>query len=156
MARILFVRSTPYDEDLNGYNVQGAGIARAFCRLGYDCDYLNFHRKREDTVELFEKDGHKARVLFRKRIRVLRTGICPEALDKDFLKAYDIVICREYNQLMTHLIARRHPNTSMYSGPYWNMFMIPFVSDIYDRLFTKKLDRELKGKFVIPARKRVP
>ena len=36
MAKILFVRSTPYDEDLNGYNVQGAGIAKAFCKLGYE------------------------------------------------------------------------------------------------------------------------
>ncbi|MBP5254052.1 MAG: glycosyltransferase family 4 protein [Lachnospiraceae bacterium] len=148
MARILFVRSTPYDEDLNGYNVQGAGIAKACVRLGHDCDYLNFHKTREETVDLCEENGHKARVIFTKRIRLFRTGLNFDVLKDAFLSRYDIVICREYNQLMTHLIAKRHPNTSMYSGPYYNMFMVPFFSGIYDALFTKKLDRELKGKFV--------
>ena len=148
MSKILFVRSTPYDEDLNGYNVQGAGIARAFCKLGHDCDYLNFDKTKEEIVDLCEIDGHKARVIYKKRIRLFRTGICTDALKDDFLLNYDIVICREYNQLMTHLIAKKHPNTSMYSGPYWNMFMFPPVSSIYDALFTKKMNNELKCKFV--------
>ena len=148
MSKILFVRSTPYDEDLNGYNVQGAGIARAFCKHGHDCDYLNFHKTKEEIIDLCEVNGHKARAIYKKRIRLFRTGICTEVLKDAFLQQYDIVICREYNQIMTHLIARRHPNTSMYSGPYWNMFMFPPASLIYDALFTKKLNNELKCKFV--------
>ena len=95
MPKILFVRSTPYNEDLAGYNGQGAGIAKAFCQIGYDCDYLNFHSKKEETIELFEKNGHRARVIYKKRIRILRTGICYKALSSDFLSQYDIVICRE-------------------------------------------------------------
>ena len=148
MAKILFVRSTPYDEDLNGYNVQGAGIAKAFCKLGYDCDYLNFHRRREEIVDLCEIDGHRARVIFQKRLRFFRTGISLKALKKEFLSQYDIVIAREYNQLMTYFIAQKHPNTSVYSGPYWNMFMIPFMSVVYDALFTKALNKKLRCKFV--------
>ena len=148
MSRILFVRSTPYDEDLNGYNVQGAGIARAFCKLGHDCDYLNFHKSKEEIITLCEMDGHIARAIFVKRIRLFRTGISFAALKHEFLSQYDIVICREYNQIMTHLIAKRHPNTSMYSGPYWNMFMIPPISVIYDLFYTKKLNKELRCKFV--------
>jgi len=148
MSKILFVRSTPYNEDLNGYNVQGAGIAKAFCRLGYDCDYLNYHKTKEEVVELCKIDGHKARVIYKKRLRLFRTGICLKALKKDFLAQYDIIICREYNQIMTHLIARKHQNTSMYSGPYWNMFMFPFASSIYDALFTRKINNELRCKFV--------
>ncbi len=148
MSKILFVRSTPYDEDLNGYNVQGAGIARAFCKLGHDCDYLNFHKTKEEIVTLAEINGHKARVIFVKRIRIFRTGISLASLKQEFLSQYDFVICREYNQLMTHLIAKRHPNTSMYSGPYWNMFMISPVSSAYDALFTKKINTELRCKFV--------
>ena len=57
MARILFVRSTPYDEDLNGYNVQGVGIAKALCRLGYDCDYLNFHKTKDETIDVFSSEN---------------------------------------------------------------------------------------------------
>ena len=148
MSKILFVRSTPYDEDFNCYNVQGAGIARAFCKIGHDCDYLNFHKSKEEIITLCEIDGHFARAIFVKRIRLFRTGISFDTLKHDFLSQYDIVICREYNQIMTHLIAKRHPNTSMYSGPYWNMFMVPPFSLIYDALFTKKLNKELRCKFV--------
>ncbi len=148
MSKILFVRSTPYDEDLNGYNVQGAGIARAFCKLGHDCDYLNFHKTKEEVVTLAETNGHVARAIFVKRIRIFRTGISIASLKSEFLLQYDLIICREYNQLMTHLIAKRHPNTSMYSGPYWNMFMIPPLSSVYDALYTRKLNTELRCKFV--------
>ena len=148
MPKVLFIRSTPYDEDLNGYNVQGVGIAKAFCILGYDCDYLNFHKTRNETVRIFEYNGRVANVIFRNRIRLFRTGLNFEVLDKEFLNSYDIIICREYNQLMTYLVAKRHNNTSMYSGPYWNMFMIPFVSGVYDLLFTRKLNSILQKKFV--------
>lgn len=148
MKNILFVRSTPYNEDINGYNVQGIGIAKAFCRLGYNCDYLNFDTDRDEVIDLCECNQNKARVIYKKRTRIFRTGINFEVLSKDFLQRYDIVICREYNQLMSYLIAKRHPNTSIYSGPYWNMFMIPFFSNIYDFLITKKLNKLAKNKFV--------
>lgn len=148
MKNILFVRSTPYDEDLQGYNVQGAGIAKAFCRLGYNCDYLNFNSRKEEIIDLCTIDDKRARVIYKKRIRILRTGLSFDSLDKEFLSQYDAVICREYNQLMTHLIAKRHPNTSMYSGPYYNMFMIPVLSMAYDVLLTKRINSELKCKFV--------
>lgn len=51
MTKILFVRSKPYDEELDSYNVQGVGIAKAFCKLGYDCDYLYFHKTRVYQVQ---------------------------------------------------------------------------------------------------------
>ena len=148
MSKILFVRSTPYDEDNNSYNVERVGIAKSFCRLGYDCDYLNFNSHDQSTTTVYEKDGHKARVINRKRIRVFRTGINFDVLKKEFLSGYDYVICREYNQLMTYLFSKKHENVSMYSGPYWNMFMVPFFSRIYDKLFTKKLNKNLNRKFV--------
>ena len=148
MSKILFVRSTPYEEDMNSYNVQGIGIAKAFCKLGYDCDYLNFTKKNEHIVELLSVNGHHARAIYKHRIRVFRTGISLSSLSNRFLSNYDYIVCREYNQIMTHLIAKRHHNTSMYSGPYWNMFMIPFFSFIYDLLYTKKLNKELSCKFV--------
>ena len=95
MSRILFIRSTPYDEDMNSYNVQGSGIAMAFCRLGHDCDYLNFHKTKEEIRILYENNGHKARLILKNRFRLFRTGICLEILKEEFLCNYDIVICRE-------------------------------------------------------------
>ena len=146
--RILIVRANPYEENIKNYNVQGIGIARAFCKLGYDCDYLTYTKKESGIIHIYETGGCKARVIYKKWYRVLRTGISFESLKNDFLSSYDYIICREYNQIMTYLIARNGRSVSMYSGPYWNMFMIPFFSLIYDFLFIKWLDRNLICKFV--------
>lgn len=148
MNRVLFVRSTPYDEDNTSYNVQGIGIAKAFCRLGYNCDYLNFNKRDESVTTIWEENGCVARVINKKRLRLFRMGINTEVLKEEFLGQYDYVICREYNQIMTYLMGKHHPNVSMYSGPYWNMFMLPFSSPIYDALLTKKIDRLMRCKFV--------
>ena len=34
--KILLVRSTPNDLDINGYNVQQVGLGKVFCDMGYD------------------------------------------------------------------------------------------------------------------------
>ena len=49
---------------------------------------------------------------------------------------------------MTYLCSRNSNNVSMYSGPYWNMFMLRFTSFIYDALFIKSMNKKLNGKFV--------
>ncbi len=75
-------------------------------------------------------------------------GINLELLKKDFLNKYDIIICREYYQIMSYLISKKGKNVSLYSGPYWNMFMLKFTSPIYDFFFTNSINRNMKGKFV--------
>lgn len=145
--KVLFIRSTPYDEDPNGYNVQGIGISKAFCRLGYDCDYLSTKKRNQRKYVFYEYNGCKARLIEFPRIRILRTGINKRICNENFLNKYDIIISREYNQIMTYLLSEKSNRVVMYSGPYWNMFMIPFMSRIYDFLFTKKINKNIKYKF---------
>lgn len=146
--RILFVRANPYEENLNSYNVQGVGIAKAFCKLGYDCDYLTFTYHPDEVIDVFEREGCKARVIYKKWKRILRTGYSSDALKKSFLDQYDFIIAREYNQIMTYLLSKTGKKTAMYSGPYWNMFLIPWVSVLYDLFIVKKINRNIPYKFV--------
>ena len=44
MRKILFVRTVPYEFNANTYNVQGFGLGKAFCKLGYDFDFI-FQKK---------------------------------------------------------------------------------------------------------------
>ena len=148
MKKILLVRTMPYDFDPTSYNVQEIGLGKAFCRLGYDYDYVTVKKRDQKEWVFYEHEGHVAKWIEIPRIRVFRMGINFNILKKDFLKQYDYIICREYYQVMTYLISQRASNVSMYSGPYWNMFFFPFISPIYDFFVTRKMDQSLKGKFV--------
>jgi len=146
--KILFVRTVPYEFNANTYNVQGFGLGKAFCRLGYDFDFLCFSKKGDSEYILCEENGHRVKVISKPRIRLFRTGISREICNREFLEQYDFVISCEYDQYMTYAMSKVSDNVVMYSGPYYNLFFLPFVSPIYDFLFTKPINRNVKCKFV--------
>ncbi|NLL92680.1 MAG: glycosyltransferase family 4 protein [Clostridiales bacterium] len=146
--KVLLIRTMPYDFDPTSYNVQEIGIGKAFCKLGYDYDYITVKKKNQNTRVFYENDGHKARWIEVPRIRLFRMGINFKICDKDFLKQYDIIIVREYYQIMANMISKRVDNVTLYSGPYWNMFMFPFMSYVYDFFVTKRMNKNIKCKLV--------
>lgn len=143
--KILYVRCAPYVINFDNYNLQEVGLGNAFCRKGYDFNLVYYSKENRDQI--IEVGENKLIILWRKGIKILRTGIYPFLLDQDFLNQYDIIIVSEYGQLMSHLIAQRHSNVYLYNGPYYNLFKIPFVEPIYDRLFCKKINLEMKKIF---------
>ena len=146
--KILIIRNTPYDANPSNYNLQEVGIGKAFCRLGYDYDYICFKKENQKEWTYYEHNSCKARYIEKPRTRFMRWGINTSILNKDFLSQYDIIISREYYQIMTYLLAKRVKNVHMYSGPYYNLFMFKWFSPIYDRLFTKSIDKNIRCKFV--------
>lgn len=147
--KILLARNTPHYIPVKSYNIQEMGIGKAFCRLGYDYDHVCFNPREDKEWVFYEApNGCKARFIERKRFRIFRWGINFDLVKKSFLNQYDYIITREYYQPMTILYAKNGKNVSMYNGPYWNMFFLKITSPIYDFLFTKFLNKHLKGKFV--------
>lgn len=146
--KILLIRNTPYDANPSNYNIQEIGIGKAFCRLGYDYDHICFKKRDPKEWTFYEYNGCKARYIEKPRTRFMRWGINTSILNREFLNQYDIIISREYYQIMTFLLAKRVRNVHMYSGPYYNLFMFKWFSSIYDRLFTKSLDNNICCKFV--------
>ncbi len=151
MKKILFIRNTPQAINPNSYNVQEVGIGKSFCRMGYNYDYVCFNPKNPRSWTFYEYNGCKARWIEKSRLRWFRWGINLNLLDKKFLSQYDIIITREYYQLMTLLYALKVDNVSMYSGPYYNLFFNQWFSPIYDALFTRTLNNHLICKFVKSA-----
>lgn len=149
MKNILLVRATPNDLDINAYNVQQVGIGKSFVNKGFNYDFITF-KKNEPRKEVvfYEKDGCRAKCIELPRKRFLRWGINTEICDEDFLDKYDLIICQEYYQLQTYLMSCKSDKVVMYTGPYYNMFMPKFLSPIYDLCLTKKLNRQIKHKFV--------
>lgn len=148
--RILLVRSTPNDIDIKGYNVQQVGLGKAFVNMGYDYDFVTFKKDGSSCKEtvFYEKEGRRACCIEKSRTRFFRWGINKEICRKDFLKKYDLIICQEYYQLESYLIARNSDNVVLYSGPYYNMFIPKWFSPIYDKCFGPKLNNRVKKTFV--------
>lgn len=145
VKKILYVRCAPYVLNFDSYNLQEVGLGSAFCRKNYDFDLIYYSK--EDRNQEIDIGNRKLTILWRKGFKLLRTGIYPFLLNKDFLKKYDIIIVSEYGQLMSHLIAKKHSNVYLYNGPYYNLFKIPFVEPIYDKLYCKKINCEMKKIF---------
>lgn len=149
MKNILLVRATPNDLDINAYNVQQVGIGKSLVNHGYNYDFITFKRKapRKEVV-FYEKDDCRAKCIELPRKRFIRWGINKDICDKEFLDKYDLIICQEYYQLQTYLLSCKSDRVAMYTGPYYNMFMPKFLSPIYDWCLTKKLNTQIKHKFV--------
>ncbi|AEB30203.1 hypothetical protein CAR_c15440 [Carnobacterium sp. 17-4] len=146
MKKLLYVRSGPYELDFNNYNLQEIGLATAFCKKGYDCDVVYYSKENKD--QLIKVGNNSIRILWRKGIKILRSGIYPQILNKDFLSQYDIVIVSEYSQIMSILISYLKKDVYLYNGPYYNLFKIPFVEKVYDKLFIGMLKKNVKKTFV--------
>lgn len=146
MQKILYVRSGPYQINLDSYNSQELGLATAFAELGIQCDILYYHKKK-NFDQIVQKQNHEIKILWRKGIRLLRSGIYPQILKKKVLVEYDAVIVSEYSQIMSVLISRLHSNVFVYNGPYYNLFKLPFLEKIYDFLFVKTLNNRIRHFF---------
>ena len=146
--KILMVRPAPWDSDFKAYNIQEVGLGKAFCRLGYDYDYVCMQTKPHPVWTFYEYNGCQGRYIEKPRHRVLRWAFNKEIVSRDFLSQYDFVISREYYLPMTCQIAMHHDNVALYNGPYWNMIMPKWLSPLYDLFVTRKMRKHLKHVFV--------
>lgn len=148
-GKILLVRATPGDLDINAYNVQQLGLGKAFCHLGYDYDFITFKKNSPRKQFLFYQENDcQAMCIEVPRKRFLRWGINRDIADPSFLAQYDMIICQEYYQYQTYLMSCNSDKVSMYSGPYYNMFFPKILSPFFDLIYTKKINRQVKHKFV--------
>lgn len=143
--KVLYVRSAPYEINFDNYNLQEVGLGKAFCRAGYDFDIVYFSKSCKDQI--VEVPEGNLRILWRTGVKLLRTGLYSSVWNKEFLLKYDVVIMSEHNQLMSYIVSKKHSNVYLYTGPYYNMFKIPFIEFFYDKLFCKGINENIKKVF---------
>ena len=150
--KVLLVRATPSALHIDDYNVQQLGIGKCFVQKGFDYDFITFKKNepRKNFV-FYESNGCRARCIELPRMKIFRWGINRSICTEEFLSQYDLIICQEYYQLETYLISCKSDKVVMYTGPYYNMFFLRFFSPIYDVLFTRKINKQIKHKFVKSA-----
>jgi len=146
IKKILYIRSGPYKVDPNSYNLQELGLAQAFAMCGVQCDVVYYHDKK-NSDEIIKKGEYDINVFWRRGIKLLRSGIYPQLLKRDFLSVYDAVIVSEYSQIMSVLICKLHSNVYINNGPYYILFKLPFLESIYDNLFVKTINKNVRTIF---------
>ncbi|MBR3646362.1 MAG: glycosyltransferase family 4 protein [Lachnospiraceae bacterium] len=117
--KILIIRTMPNKVDLNAYNLQEIGLAKALVEKGHQCDVMYYNGKSRDRIEVIKfGDGKSINVIWKRGFGLYNEGIYPGL--KKYVDKYDIVQVAEYVGIVSAwLNIFRKNKTVNYHGPYY-------------------------------------
>lgn len=117
--KILIVRPSPNKMNVNTYNLQEIGLAKALVRKGCVCDVMYYCGNEKDHIEKIVFDENKSlNILWLHGKGILREGIYPSL--KKYVPNYDIVQVGGYVGLTSCWLNRKYPEKIVnYQGPYY-------------------------------------
>ncbi len=130
--KVLIVRSFPNKLNLNSYNVQEIGLAKALKKQGTTCDIVFYNGLGRDHVDNI--DGIK--IYWLKAINIFKNGIFLHL--KKLINEYDVIQVHEYDQLQSWLLYTAFPEkVIIYHGPYYDSFNKGYnlKCKVFDTLF---------------------
>lgn len=145
--KILIVRTFPDILNLNSYNVQEVGLAKALTLKGDQCDIVLYHGKQADRQEAyqFEHEGRQYRfmIYWLKGYGLFKNGFMPSV--KKLITDYDVIQVHEYDQIMSWMLyTKQKKPTVIYHGPYYGEYAKGYnlKCKVFDRLFLKRRSYE--------------
>lgn len=143
--KILIVRTFPDILNLQSYNVQEVGLAKALVRKGHTCDIVLYNGKQADRDEehCFTHEGRTCRfvIYWLRGYNFLKNGFMPSL--KKLIPEYDVIQVHEYDQILSwHLYTRQFKPTVIYHGPYYDPFAKGYnlKCRVFDWLFLPRRD----------------
>lgn len=117
--KILIVRTSPTRINLNTYNLQEIGLAKALIRKGHSCDVVYYCGKEKDHIQQIQFDGDRQlNILWLHGYGTAQEGIFPSL--RKYAPNYDIIQVGGYVGLTSCWLNRRFPNKVVnYQGPYY-------------------------------------
>ena len=151
---VLIVRTFPDILNLNTYNVQEIGLAKALTSRGITCGVVLYAGKSEERKELyrFEKDGKEFSffVYHMKGFSVFKNGFMPAVYR--LMREYDVLQVHEYDQIFSWMLySRLKLPTVIYHGPYYHTYARGY--NLKCRVFDMLFLRNRKYKHVIALTK---
>lgn len=138
--KILIVRTFPDKLNLNSYNVQEVGLAKALVKKGHICDIVLYSGKEKDRVQdyKFFSEGQEFgfKIYWMHGFGVLKNGLMPSV--KKIVPQYDVIQVHEYDQIMSwDLYTKQMKPTVIYHGPYFDEFAKGYnlKCKIFDKVF---------------------
>lgn len=142
--KILIIRPFPEKINIDSYNVQEIGLAKALVEKGHECGIVFFESGKNNSEQLIQTEcGHDIRIYWRKGINVLKNGLFFGL--KDLIDEYDVVQVHEYDQLYSwYLYTYCKKPVIVYHGPYFNSFNKGYnlKTAIFDKIFLNKRNKK--------------
>ena len=117
--KILIFRTNGNIVNINTYNMQELGLAKAFIKAGYECEVAYYGGKDKTHYEYLYNGEIKIKIWWLQGISIALNGIYPN-LEK-FIKQFDRVQVSDYDQLTSYYLYAISPQkhkTVLYHGPY--------------------------------------
>lgn len=144
--KVLIVRSNADKVNINSYNLQEIGLARALIRKGHKCDIVYYTDAKVIEKDYIYECGEKITIYWYPAIKVFNNSVYNKLLtNKRFLSEYDVIQTSEYNQIMIYLLNKlTNKPIVLYHGPYKDL-RIKSLNKIYDFLFLKSITKNTDG-----------
>lgn len=138
--RVLIVRTFPDVLNLNSYNVQEIGLAKALTCKGCECGVVLYNGRKREREEnyVFSRNGqeYSFRVYWLTGIGIFKNGFMPSVYR--IMKEYDIIQVHEYDQIFSWMLYKRMKKpTVIYHGPYYHEYAKGYnlKCAVFDKLF---------------------
>lgn len=123
--KVLIVRTFSDVLNLNTYNVQEIGLAKALTSKGIECGVVLYHGNKEDREEVYQfykKDAsYSFKLYWLKGIGFFKNGFMPSV--HKLVKEYDVIQVHEYDQILSWILySRLKKPTVIYHGPYYHKY----------------------------------
>lgn len=120
--KILMVRMWPYELDINNYNCQETGLAKALISKGHTCDIVLYWGGTPHTDTISTDVGKPITIYYLNAKNILKNAFYGDELYK-LIDNYDIVQTSEYDQIANvKLLKKAKGKMVIYHGPYKSEF----------------------------------
>ena len=140
--KILIVRSFPDILNLNAYNVQEIGLAKALTSKGLECGIVLYNGGQKDRTEryAFFRDGkeYSFTIYWLRGFSFFKNGIMPSVFR--LISQYDVIQVHEYDQILSWMLyTRMKKPTVIYHGPYYHEYAKGYnlKCKVFDTLFLR-------------------
>ena len=141
--KILIVRSFPDILNLNAYNVQEIGLAKALTRRGQECGIVLYGAGQKDRTETytFSEEGKEYRfaIYWLRGFSFFKNGFMPSVFR--LIPQYDVIQVHEYDQILSWMIySHMKKPTVIYHGPYYHEYAKGYnlKCRVFDTFFLRK------------------
>lgn len=138
--KILIIRTFPDILQLDSYNVQEIGLAKALVKRGHTCDIVLFNGRNKSRQKQYcfedETGSYSFTIYWMRGVAFMKNGFMPGV--KKIISRYDVVQVHEYDQLMSwQLYTKAIKPTVLYHGPYYHPYARGYhlKCRVFDRMF---------------------
>ena len=120
--KILIVRLFPDEININNYNVQEIGLAKALVKKGHICDIVLYTNKEKSFIQNIIVNDKNIKIYWLKGRKFLGNAFFDKKL-MDIIKNYDIIQSGGYDQIYNiSLMKKINKPLVIYHGNYYSQY----------------------------------